>query len=93
LDEGQYELVISDSEFGSQDTGRKLLAYARVKDYRPATAILSSYEPAAKTRPARSGPQISIHTEDVPNLLGEVAELIGARATRRYRPARVSVAN
>ena len=92
LDEGQYELVISDADFGSRPAGRTVLAYARVKEYRPATALLASYEPVAKTRSVRSSPHISIHTENVPNLLGEVAELIGARATRRYRPAR-TIAN
>jgi CheY-like chemotaxis protein len=93
LDASRYELVISDSEFGLQSAGRTVLAYARVKYYRPATAILSSYEPTGRKCSARSGPQISIHTENVPNLLSEVAELIGARATRRYRPVRASVAN
>jgi CheY-like chemotaxis protein len=90
LDAGRYALVISDSDFGSQPAGRTLLAYARVKNYRPATAILSSYERAGKTWSGRSGPHISIHTENVPNLLGEVAELIGVRATRRYRPPRAA---
>src|SRR5215467_2192095 len=80
LDEGRYELVISDSDFGSQPAGRTVLAYARVKNYRPATAILASYKPMPVTRTGRTRHEIAIHTEDVPNLLGEVAELIGARA-------------
>jgi hypothetical protein len=29
--------------------------------------------------------------ENLPNLLGEVAELIGVRACRRYRPLRTAV--
>jgi hypothetical protein len=92
LDEGRYELVISDVEFGSRPAGRKVLAYARVKEYRPATALLTSYE--AYPKPWVSGtPHVSIHTEDVPMLLGEVAELIGARASRRYRPTRHSLVN
>src|SRR5271165_1377175 len=45
LDEGQYELVLSDAEIGSRPSGRNVLAYARVKEYRPATALVTSYEP------------------------------------------------
>ena len=39
LDEGRYELVLADSRFGSD-----VLAYARVKEYRPATGVVSSSE-------------------------------------------------
>ena len=86
LDEGKYELVLSDTEFGSRPAGRNVLAYARVKDYRPATALVTSYEPEFKYRAARRRHQISIHTENLANLLSDVAELIGLRASRRYRP-------
>ena len=88
LDEGRYELVLSDAELGSRPAGRNVLAYARVKDYRPATALVTSYEPSQKRRPGRGKHRISIYTENLPNLLGEVAELIGVRASRRYRPVR-----
>jgi CheY-like chemotaxis protein len=91
LDKGQYQLVLSDTEFGSRPAGRNVLAYARVKDYRPATALVTSYEPSQKRRPGRGKHQISIYTENLPNLLGEVAELIGVRASRRYRPLRQAV--
>jgi len=37
------------------------------------------------------GHQIAIHTENLPNLLGEIAELIGVRASRRYRPLRQAI--
>ena len=88
LDEGRYELVLSDAEFGSRPAGRNVLAYARVKDYRPATALVTSYEPSQNHRPGRGKHHISIYTENLPNLLGDVAELIGVRASRRYRPLR-----
>ena len=81
LDEGRYELVLSDT-----NVPLNILAYARVKDYRPATAQVTSWEPSRKGRPARGRHEISIYTENLPNLLGEVAELIGVRACRRYRP-------
>jgi len=86
LDTGQYELVLSDNNFDARDAGRNLLAYARVKDYRPATALITSYEPLWKRLPGR-GHQVAIHTENLPNLLGEIADLIGLRACRRLRQA------
>jgi CheY-like chemotaxis protein len=86
LDEGQYELVLSDT-----NVPLNILAYAKVKDYKPATAQVTSYEPSRKGRPARGRHELSIYTENLPNLLEEVAELIGIRASRRYRPLRSSI--
>ena len=90
LDEGQYDLVLSDAEFGERSAGRDVLAYARVKNYRPATALITSYEPL-KIQPGRTQSRISIYTENIPHLLSAVADLIGARASRRYRPLRHAV--
>ena len=42
LDDHQYELVLSDGQFGSSEEGRSVLAYARVKSYQPATALITS---------------------------------------------------
>ena len=88
LDESKYDLVLSDPKLGSHPAGHNVLAYARVKDYRPATALVTSYEPTYTGRSASRRHRISIYTENLPNLLGEVAELIGMRASRRYRPLR-----
>jgi CheY-like chemotaxis protein len=90
LDEGQYELVLSDAELGSVPSGRNVLAYARVKDYRPATALVTSSE-RDQRKIARGRQQVAIYTENLPHLLAEVAELIGVRAIRRYRPLRQAV--
>jgi CheY-like chemotaxis protein len=87
LDTGRYDLVLSDHEFGSRPAGRTVLAYARVKDYRPATALITSDELSLKRRyQSRRRPMMAIYTENVPTLLGKVADLIGLRACRRYRP-------
>src|ERR1017187_9580915 len=80
LDEGAYALVLSDT-----NVPRNILAYAKAKDYRPATAQVTSYEPSRKGQPAPGKHEISIYTENLPNLLEEVAELIGIRVGRRYR--------
>jgi CheY-like chemotaxis protein len=86
LDSGRYSLVLSDGEFGSRPAGRTVLAYARVKDYRPATALITSDELTLKQRyQASRHPIMSVYTENVPKLLGKVADLIGLRASRRYR--------
>lgn len=82
LDEGRYELVLTGAR------AHNVLAYARVKDYRPATAVVTSYQAKGK-RPRRGKSRMSIYTENLPNLLGRVAELIGVRASRRYRPQAV----
>jgi len=84
LDQGQYELVLS----GEAASSRHVLAYARVKDYRPATATVTADEPERRRTVKGTGYEMSIRTENVPHLLGRVAELIGLRAIRRYRPAR-----
>lgn len=91
LDEGAYELVLSDSQFGTGEAGPDLLAYARVKNYRPATALITSNELPVSRRYARQRQYISIYTENLPHLLGKVAELIGLRASRRHRPLRQAV--
>ena len=91
MDERPYELVLSDARFGSSEAGPDLLAYARVKDYRPATALITSYEPYLRRRAARPSQHVSVYTENLPSLLGKVAELIGVRASRRYRPLRQAV--
>jgi CheY-like chemotaxis protein len=80
LDAGAYALVLSDT-----NVPRNILAYAKVKDYRPATAQVTSYEPSRKGCPAPGKHEISIYTENLSNLLEEVAELIGVRVGRRYR--------
>jgi len=83
LDDGRYELVLTDQRFCSD-----VLSYARVKEYRPATAVVNASELDPEIPGSRVNPLLSVHTEGVPMLLEDVAELIGARACRRYRPLR-----
>ena len=92
LDEGQYDLVLSDASLGSRAAGRRVLAYARVKGYHPATALITSSQLVAEERSIPyGGHEISVYTENLPSLLEDVAELIGARAIRRSRPLRAAV--
>jgi CheY-like chemotaxis protein len=91
LDEHQYELVLSDGQFGSSEEGRNVLAYARVKSYQPATALITSSDTELFRRRPRGRQQVSVYTENLPAFLTKVAELIGLRAIRRYRPLRQAV--
>jgi DNA-binding NtrC family response regulator len=91
LDEGEYDLVLSDAEGGSDAAGHNLLAYARVKEYRPATAFITSGHTKPKGGYQTAVSEVSIYTENLPALLGEVAELIGVRASRRHRILRLAV--
>ena len=85
LDTNKYALVLSDERPGNHN----LLAYARVKDYHPATATLapSELEFEFTRSPGRAAHEFSIRTANVPHLLEKVAYLIGLRASRRYRQA------
>ncbi len=83
LDSNRYALVLSDPSPGNNT----LLAYAKIKEYRPATATIRSSESEGQHRTRRGAHEISIHMQDVPRLLWKVADLIGIRASRRYRQA------
>ena len=82
LDEGNYSLVLSDLQMQSAHAGLKVLAHARNMDYKPATAIITTYQnskPSVSRRPS----SMLIKPEDLPELLGKVADLIAQRASRR----------
>ena len=82
LEEGQYELVLSDLQMESPQAGLKVLAHARMMSYKPATALITSYQDRYESSLDR---RILVESEGLPELLGNVAELIGARATRRVQ--------
>ncbi|MFL6451938.1 MAG: response regulator [Bryobacteraceae bacterium] len=79
LNEREYELVLSDLGMESQEAGLEVLAHARSMDYQPAIAVVTSYRKAN----ADGGPDATlIEPEDLPGLLGRVADLISQRAAR-----------
>jgi CheY-like chemotaxis protein len=82
LDEREYELVLSDLRMESPEAGLKVLAHARMMEYKPATAIVTAYQ--NNRNRARGGSNtVLIAPEDLPELLGRVADLVSERATRR----------
>ena len=82
LDQNEYELVLTDLHMESPESGLRVLAYARMMDYKPATALLTTY---LKKRPKQSAEPVLIEAENVPELLDKVADLISERAQRRVR--------
>jgi len=81
MDSREYALILSDLHMESQEAGLRVLAHARAMEYRPASAILSTWQQGHAERAKPSGP-ILIETEDIPELLGQVAGMISARARR-----------
>ena len=84
LDEGAYELVLSDLRMESPEAGLKVLAHARMMDYKPATALITTYQNNRTRGGGRnSASTVLIEPEDLPGLLSRVADLISERATRK----------
>jgi CheY-like chemotaxis protein len=82
LDQSEYELVLSDLSMESPEAGLKVLAHARLKAYSPATALVTSWQGASDPKHAHNS-EMFIEPENLPELLGQVASLIGSRASRR----------
>jgi CheY-like chemotaxis protein len=87
LDEQEYQLVLSDLQMESPEAGLKVLAHARMMDYKPATAIVTTYQNAKppQATPQKPASRMLIKPEDVPGLLAKVANLISERAARKVQ--------
>ena len=83
LDEEEYELVLSDLHMECPDSGLKVLAHARMMDYKPATALITTYQNSRLNHRASPSRKVLVEPEDVPELLTKVADLISERATRK----------
>src|SRR5258705_7424342 len=70
LDEGQYELVLSDLQMESPRAGLKVIAHARMMDYKPATALITTYQ-NVRPAPTRHQNSVLIKPEDIPELLSK----------------------
>ncbi len=86
LDEQEYQLVLSDLQMESPEAGLKVLAHARMMAYKPATAIVTTYQNAKTNHPTpQKQVRMLIKPEDVPGLLAKVANLISERAARKVQ--------
>ena len=91
LDAAEYQLVLADLRAESDEAGPRLLAFARQKEYRPATALISSQLSGHEgKKPAATATEsvVTISDSTVSHLLAGVADLIGNRADRRMQLAR-----
>lgn len=78
LETEQYELVLSDLQLESPEAGLRVLQHARRMLYEPATALVTAV-PSNSTEGKAS---VLIEPEDIPGLLGKVANLIADRVSR-----------
>ncbi len=85
LEEGDYELVLSDLALESPEAGLSVLAHARMSDCRPATALITKYQ-SGGSAPAlkKNSRPVLIEPQDIPGLLTKVADMISERASRRF---------
>jgi len=82
MDAKEYALILSDLHMESFESGLRVMAHARALDYRPATAIISTWQ-QDHTESVKFGGTMLIEPENIPELLEEVAGMISERATRR----------
>src|ERR1700685_1050933 len=78
LGERQYELGRRELHMEWPGPGLEVRAHARLMDYKPATAILTTYQ---NQRPDLRR-RVLIEPEALPELLSKVADLISQRAAR-----------
>jgi CheY-like chemotaxis protein len=91
LDVREYQLVLADLRTESGEAGQRLLAYARQKEFRPATALISSRMSEMENEVGdaeATGRVVSISDANLAYLLARVAELIAGRANRRIQSRR-----
>jgi len=84
MEEQEYELVLSDLQMESPEAGLKVLAHARMMDYKPATALVTTYQQEQHFKPLQQS-RMLIKPEGIPGLLAKVANLISERAAKRVR--------
>lgn len=91
LDMESFELVLCQPGSGQDAIDPAVLSYARFQDYEPATALLHTVHCSVDgdTAPASSR-EVLVQPQDLPDLLENVAALIGARALtlleREFQP-------
>jgi CheY-like chemotaxis protein len=83
LDEREYELVLTDLQMESPEAGLKVLAHARMMDYKPATALVTTYQDHKGRAGGNAAGTVLIEPEDLPDLLSHIADLVSERATRK----------
>src|SRR5947199_6756850 len=65
LDEHEYELVLSDLQMESPEAGLKVIAHARMMDYKPATALITTYQNSKSPHPDHFKSSLLIKPEEI----------------------------
>jgi CheY-like chemotaxis protein len=84
LDSQEYSLVLTGRAMEAPDSGWRVLEHAKMMDYRPATAFFNTESDSEMGANLDRKP-VLVAPEDIPELLGKVADLISRRATRQVR--------
>ena len=80
LDAASFELVLCHADLTSSQIDPAVLSYARFQDYEPATAILNPVQCPTENDEVVSRTEILVEPQNLPDLLEQVADLIGSRA-------------
>jgi CheY-like chemotaxis protein len=83
MEDQEYELVLSDLQMESPEAGLRVLAHAQMMDYKPATALITAYHCMTGSHGPKT--RMLVQPEDVPGLLGKVANLIARRVGRKVQ--------
>jgi CheY-like chemotaxis protein len=79
MEEQEYELILTDMQMESPEAGLRVLQHARMMEYRPAMALLTSSLDSDRDQ----GNWVLVEPENLPDLFDQIAGLIGIRASRR----------
>jgi CheY-like chemotaxis protein len=87
LEKQEYELVLTDLHMESPESGLRVLAHARMMEYKPATALITTYSAKPRRSGKSSNKPVFVEPENLPELLDKVADLVSDRAQRRVERA------
>ena len=77
MEEREYQLVLTDMQMESPESGLRVLQHARMMVYKPAMALINSSMDSG-----RDSAPVLVEPQDVPGILSTVADLIGLRASK-----------
>lgn len=80
LDTDEYALVLTEMAMETPNSGLKVIAHAKMMDYKPATAFLKTDLNSSADR--RQMTDFLVAPENLPEFFAQVAALISDRATR-----------
>jgi len=84
LDAQEYSLVLTGRDMEAPNSGWRVLEHAKTMAYRPATAYFNTESDSEFAPNEERGP-VLVAPEDIPELLGKVADLISRRASNQVR--------